>query len=75
MLIFVAAGAFVEKIANFVERESAGHMLQVLVEETGEMIGVTIILWATWDLLRRHALSPLLALAARHADREARGTR
>lgn len=30
--------------------------IQILIEETGEMIGATIVLWAAWDLLRVHGV-------------------
>lgn len=59
--VFVGAGAFIEELANFVERGSAAHMWQVFTEEMGEMVGVTFILWASWELFRRQALQSLMA--------------
>lgn len=69
-LVFVGGAAFVEKLANFVQRGSTAHMWQVFVEEMGEMVGVTIILWASWDLFRRHALQALLARAGSASGRD-----
>jgi hypothetical protein len=69
-LIFVGAGAFVEELANFVEGGGTAHMLQVFAEEMGEMVGITLVLWASWDLFRRQALQALLARAG-SASRDA----
>jgi hypothetical protein len=62
-MVLVGAGAFVEELANFVERGSGAHMWQVFTEEMGEMVGVTLTLWASWELLRRQALQTLVARA------------
>lgn len=50
-LFFFGAGAL-EALSNvFENRESLGYGFEVLAEELCEMIGVTIILWALYDLL------------------------
>jgi hypothetical protein len=67
-LLFVGGGAVVEELANFVKRGSTAHMWQVLCEEMGEMVGATLILWASSELLRQQALRPLVAALAAGAE-------
>lgn len=48
-LIFIGSAAGVEIFSNFMDWFLS---LEIALEEGGEMMGVTILLWATWDLLR-----------------------
>jgi hypothetical protein len=65
-VVFIGAGAFVDELANFVELGGTLHMWQVFVEEMGEMIGVTLLLWAAWELLRQHGLQRVLVKIGEH---------
>jgi hypothetical protein len=57
LAIFVGSAAGIEILSNFVAwNGSKAGRLQVLCEEVGEMVGATIILWATYDLLRSHRI-------------------
>ena len=51
VLVFLGSALGVEILANWA-RQGAAEVLQVTCEEVGEMIGSSIILWATFDLLR-----------------------
>lgn len=53
MLLFVLAATVPEILSNFVTSHSLRLML-VLVEELGEMVGVTLILWGTYELCVFH---------------------
>ncbi len=55
--IFLAGAAGVELLGNVVELRSVAHIMEVLVEELLEMVGVTLIFWAGWDLLPAGGLS------------------
>jgi hypothetical protein len=57
MLIFVGGAAGMDTAANFVVIGSRAHVLEILMEELCEMLGVTTILWATCDLLRGYGFS------------------
>ena len=52
--IFMAGALGLETISNFVPACSLGGMIRVLLEEGCEMVGVTVILWAAYDLLLAH---------------------
>ena len=56
-LVVLATGALlIETLSNFTEKGSVWHHLEVVCEEGCEMLGVTIILWAFYDLLKGHGL-------------------
>jgi hypothetical protein len=55
-MVLVGAGAGVEMLSNFVIPHGAAARALVLVEEIGEMIGATTMLWAVLDLLSAHGL-------------------
>jgi hypothetical protein len=44
----------IETLSNFTTRGSAYAMLQVLTEEVCELLGSTIILWGSYELLAEH---------------------
>lgn len=50
-ILFVSGAVGVEVAVNFVETDSQAHVVQVLLEEMLEMVGVTTMLWATWTLV------------------------
>lgn len=50
LVIFVVSAGGIEILANY-SGEGALGMLQISAEEFGEMIGATIMLWATYKLL------------------------
>ena len=51
-LLFVFAAGGLELLANLVGSRPRLAVLQVLVEETGEMLAATVVCWAALDLLR-----------------------
>ena len=57
MVIFVGSAAGIEILWNFVSGSGVTGIIQVTAEEVGEMIGATILVWATWDLLISHRIS------------------
>ena len=54
MAITLAGALGIETFANFVGSNSAHTMLQVISEELCEMLGSTIVLWGSYDLLCRY---------------------
>jgi hypothetical protein len=56
-ILFVISAALVDEGLNLVTIGGPVHALEVILEEVGEMAGVTLMLWATWDLLAAHGLS------------------
>lgn len=54
--IYLAAAAGVEALSNFVTPQGTGARALVLLEELGEMLGATMMLWASLDLLRAHGV-------------------
>jgi hypothetical protein len=52
--IYIAAAAGVEALSNFVTPQGTGSRVLVLLEETGEMLGATTMLWAVYELMRSH---------------------
>jgi hypothetical protein len=52
--ITLAGALGIETIANFVGSNSAQTILQVISEELCEMLGSTIVLWGSYDLLYRY---------------------
>jgi hypothetical protein len=65
---YVASFAGAELVSNFVSGANGG---MVLLEETGEMIGATLLLWATYELARSHGfrLGPPASAPGRTARR------
>ena len=59
-IVFVAAGAGVEMLSNFVQPHGFGARALVLLEECGEMIGGTIMLWGVCALMRSHGVRLLV---------------
>ncbi len=53
LTVYVASFAGAELLANFVARAEART---ILFEETGEMMGATLLLWATYELVRSHGI-------------------
>jgi len=51
--IFMGGAIGIETLSNFVERPSLAWRLEVLAEESCELIGVTLMLWAAHDLLQQ----------------------
>jgi hypothetical protein len=54
--IFVMAAAGVETLINFVTPGGTAARVLVLLEELGEMIGATTILWGVLELMRSHGV-------------------
>jgi hypothetical protein len=54
MAVTLAGAAGVETLTNFTVPGSAYGMLQVLAEEMAELLGATIVLWGSYDLLAEH---------------------
>lgn len=53
-VVFIAAAAGLDEVANLFPYGSAAYRFEVLFEETGEQIGVSIMLWAALDFARSH---------------------
>lgn len=49
--VYFVSAIGVEIMANFVSPNQADSVLQIACEEFGEMLGVTILIWATLELL------------------------
>jgi hypothetical protein len=56
VVLFVAAAAGVEMLTNFVTPGGTASRIVVLLEETGEMLGATVMLWGVLELLRSHGV-------------------
>jgi len=57
LIIFLGSATGIEIISNFVSKRGITHVIQISCEELGEMVGVTIILWATYELLVSYNIS------------------
>lgn len=55
--IFATGAVLIETMSNFLDYGSLWFKLEVASEEGCEMLGVTIILWAFYDLLLGHGFS------------------
>ncbi|NQV37285.1 MAG: hypothetical protein HQ509_04660 [Candidatus Marinimicrobia bacterium] len=53
--VYVFSAAGIEIFSNYYRRGSP-YLIQVCAEEFGEMLGITILLWATLDLLKAHKI-------------------
>jgi hypothetical protein len=54
MAITLAGAIGIETLTNFVARNSVYNVLQIFSEELCEMLGATIVLWGSSELLYRH---------------------
>ena len=54
MAIFLFGAIAIETLANFVYKLSPYYMLLVVSEELCELLGSTIVLWGSYELLHRH---------------------
>ncbi|MGB9746861.1 MAG: hypothetical protein ACPLXM_08045 [Bacteroidales bacterium] len=50
VVIFVGAAAMMDELANLFPYKSKGQMIETVMEEGGEMLGISLILWAVLDL-------------------------
>lgn len=57
MAIMLTGAAGIETLSNFVTPGSIYDMLEVLAEETCELLGSTVILWGGCDLLAGHGFT------------------
>ena len=48
---YVLSALGIEILANFVSPNQADSVIQIICEEFGEMLGVTLLIWATLELL------------------------
>jgi hypothetical protein len=72
--VFVFAAAGIESVSNFIPPYTHLSRLAVMLEEVGEMIGGTMILWATLELLRSHGVRLVYAPAQTEAGSGASGS-
>jgi hypothetical protein len=49
--VYAASALGIEILANVVSPGGVASVIQVVCEELGEMLGVTLLVWATLDLL------------------------
>jgi hypothetical protein len=54
IIVFLGSAGGLEIVGNFVPKDLLPF--QVAAEETGEMVGVTLILWAVYGLLARRGV-------------------
>jgi len=54
--VFVGAAAGIEMLSNFVTPGGTAARILVLLEETGEMTGATVMLWGVLELMRSHGV-------------------
>lgn len=54
--LFIGAATGVEMMSNFVG-DGFGYTLETLIEETGELLGETVLLWAALALLKSHHIT------------------
>ncbi len=64
-LVMGAGG--MDMVANFVERKSGFHIVEIVIEEFLEMAGVTFMLWAVYSLLLTYNLHIALDRAVLNA--------
>ena len=57
IVLFVVSATLPEAFTNFLPRGSGFMMLELLLEEIGEMAGITIVLWGVYELLIAHRVS------------------
>jgi len=57
MAIMLAGATGVETLSNFVARDSVYDVLYVFSEEMCEMLGSTIVLWGSYELLYRYGFA------------------
>jgi hypothetical protein len=50
-LLLFGAALIPETIVNFIPKQSSARMIEVVIEEVGEMMGATTILWAAYTLV------------------------
>jgi hypothetical protein len=60
--LFLVSATVIEALGNFAEGYAA-RTIQVTVEEAGEMMGITLVLWAALDLLLQTARAGAWGLA------------
>ncbi len=65
MAITLAGAIGIETLSNFVAPNSVYDGLQVFFEELCEMLGATIVLWGSYELLYRHGFALILDRAER----------
>ena len=64
--VFVFSAAGIELTYHLMSPDSVGVYVEILLEEVGEMIGVTLMLWAAYALLVSHGLRPRVSGLPRH---------
>lgn len=52
--LYVFSAAALEIPHNFMEPNSIPHLAVIFVEEMGEMLAVTLMLWGIWELIHAH---------------------
>ncbi|MEM6314712.1 MAG: hypothetical protein AAF743_11520 [Planctomycetota bacterium] len=57
--VYVLGFAVVDELGEFVERDTLLWRIEVLCEETLEMVGITILAWAAWLLVAVHRRKPV----------------
>jgi hypothetical protein len=56
LAVFLASAVGLELASNLTTEGSGPYYLTVLLEELGEMVAATVLLWATWELLVANGL-------------------
>ena len=68
LIVFFGSATGIEIISNLVAKRGIDSIIQVCCEELGEMLGATIILWATYELLVSYNIS--FNFSARNSTRQ-----
>lgn len=50
VIIFIGAATVMDELANLFPYKSNGQFIETILEEGGEMLGISLILWAAMDL-------------------------
>lgn len=71
MAVMLGGSIGIETLHNFVDPESIYGVLQIAAEELCEMVGATLVLWGSYELLRGHGFAWNLDRADAPAEKPA----
>lgn len=74
MAVMLGGSIGIETLHNFVDSDSILGALQIAAEEMCEMLGATLILWGSYELLRGHGLAWSLGPADAPAEKPVVGS-
>ncbi len=75
--VFLGSATTLDLLENFLPSEGTLRTLQIMFEELGEMVGVTILIWASCELLRSYnlkvSMNPIVDASTNSFDRQESG--